>query len=373
LAVVATLLLPNFYTATARIMPPERATTSALMFSGAQSAQLANLGVGLAGLKNPSDLYVAVLQAQTIADRVIKQFDLRRVYGKKTIEDTRDKLKERSLIKAGPEGIITLAIEDRDPKRAAEMANTYIAELRQVLREVANTEASQRLEYYGGQLRDAQEALVAAEQEFKEMQTKTGVLHPEAQSEALMKEVAGLEAQILAAEANLSRVSLWSAPANPDYQQAAAYLASLRQQLSAMQSRVRFKGGVMLGTTDVPESGIQFLRGYRNLKYRELVYETLAKQMEIAKIESSKTPVTIETLDLAATPEKKSWPPRALIVLAVTFIAFALACMRVIVRSTLQSRMDQDPEQAVTIEMLTEELLAVPGVRRFVRSRSYPE
>jgi tyrosine-protein kinase Etk/Wzc len=370
---VIVLLLPKYYTATSRIMPPERATVSAAMFSGSAASQLSNLGLGLGGLKNPSDLYVSVLQAQTIADKLIEKFELRKIYRTKTIEDTRLRLKDHSVIKTGPEGIISVAVEDRDPKRASEMANAYIAELRSILRDAAHTEAEQRFEYYEGQLKDAQEALAKAEQEFKQMQKETGVLHPQAQSEALLKEVAALEAQILAAEANVSRIRMWSAPENPEYQQAASYLGSLRQQLKTMQERAKFKGGLLLGTTDVPESSIQFLRSYRNLRYRELVFETLAKQMEVARLETSKTPVTIESLDVALPPEKKSWPPRAIILIAVTFVAFVIACARSLVHDAVRNRLHQDPEQAVSVEMLREELLAVPGVRRFVRSRSYPE
>jgi tyrosine-protein kinase Etk/Wzc len=372
-AVIVVLLLPNQYTATARIMPPERASIPAAIFSGSQTGALSSLGLGLAGLKNPSDLYVSVLQAQTIADKLISRFQLREEYRTKTIEDTRLELKDRSVIKAGPEGIISVSVEDRDRKRAADMANEYIAELRQVLRDAAHTEATQRFEYYGGQLKEAQEALATAEQEFKQMQKQTGVLHPQAQSEALIKEVGGLEAQILLAEANLNRIGMWSAPGNPEYQQAAAYLNSLRQQLNALQARAKFKGGLLLGTTDVPESGIQFLRSYRNLKYRELIFETLAKQLEIARLESSKTPVTIEMLDVAKPPEKKSWPPRAIIVLAVTFVVFVIACARSMFHDAIRNRLSHDPEQAVTIEMLAEELLAVPGLRRLMRPRSYQE
>src|SRR5271157_285658 len=118
LATMVAFLMPKMYTATATILPPQQ-KQSALNSMIGQIGVIAGLGGADLGLKNPADLFVAMLKSRTIEDNLINRFDLRKVYWVKRYQDARKKLDERSSISASDEGVISISVADRDPKRAA--------------------------------------------------------------------------------------------------------------------------------------------------------------------------------------------------------------------------------------------------------------
>src|SRR2546425_2114078 len=82
-AAIFSLLLPNVYTGTTRILPPQQSASaaSALLsqLSGAFGG-LAGTAGGAVGIRNPNDLYVSMLKSRTVADNLIARFDLDKVY-----------------------------------------------------------------------------------------------------------------------------------------------------------------------------------------------------------------------------------------------------------------------------------------------------
>src|ERR1035437_10386257 len=87
------------YTATTTVLPPKQNQPAAITMLG-QLGAIAGLGSADLGLQNPDDLFVAMLQRRTIADRLIDRFDLRGVYWVKQYQAARKKLAERSNIVA---------------------------------------------------------------------------------------------------------------------------------------------------------------------------------------------------------------------------------------------------------------------------------
>ena len=143
LTAIVVLLLPSTFTATATILPPQPSPSSLVALLG-QMGALAGLGAKELGLKNPSDLYVAMLRSRSVADALITRFHLREVYHLKKSTDARKKLARRSTIASVKEGTINISVSDRDPKRSAALANGYVEELQNLTRRLALTEAGQR-------------------------------------------------------------------------------------------------------------------------------------------------------------------------------------------------------------------------------------
>src|SRR5207247_9146847 len=59
----------------------------------------------------------------------------------------------------------------------------------------------------------------------------------------------------------------------------------------------------------------------RYVKYYEFLYELLAKQYELAKVDEARDATVIQVMDQAIEPDRKSKPKRTLIVLLSTFVA----------------------------------------------------
>lgn len=155
-------LLPPKYTARMTLMPPTQRQSMA-------ASALSSLGplAALAGadlLRTPSDQYVALMRSATVSDRILDRFKLREVYDSEYPEDQRRDLNARLRISVGrKDGIITVEFDDRDPKRAALVANAYAEELRVITTQLAITEAQQRREFFNAQFKEATDSLAQAQ------------------------------------------------------------------------------------------------------------------------------------------------------------------------------------------------------------------
>jgi tyrosine-protein kinase Etk/Wzc len=332
---VISLLIPKLYTSMTRLLPPQQTQSSAVAMLAQFNPLASAMGKEL-GIKNPSDIYIGILRSRTVQDALINKFDLRKVYRYKTYQDTRLKLEDRSDIKAGKEGIITVAVQDRDPARAAEIANAYVSELIRVTQSLAVGEASQRRLFFERQVNTAKGELADAEVNLRVTQEKTGLIQLEGQAKAIIESAAILKAQIAAKRVQLDRMRLFAAPQNPDLLGAEQELVGLQQQLSVLEQKQSGNGDIQVATSKVPAAGLEYIRRYREVKYREAVFELLAKQYEAAKLDEAKNAAIIQVVDNAVKPEKKSSPKRWLIITLATVLGFCASCAWVLAQEIHQ-------------------------------------
>jgi uncharacterized protein involved in exopolysaccharide biosynthesis len=351
LAVIVSLLLPNIYTGTAKVLPPQQSQSTAAMLLG-QLGGLAGLAGGSVGIKNPNDLYVGMLKGRTVADNIIDRFELQKLYDKDTMVETRKEFASNSSITAGKDGLITIEFDDEDPKRAAAIANAYVEALDKLTQSLAVTEAAQRRLFFERQLMQAKEDLSKAEVALKVTQEQTGLIKLDDQGRAIIEAVAALRGQISAKEVELRAMRTFTTENNPDYIRTQQQLAGLRTELTKLE-RAQISGGgdILLPTGKVPEAGLEYLRKFRDVKYNETIFELLAKQFEAAKIDEAKEAAIIQVVDQAIAPDRKSKPKRAVLVIVATFIAGLTASLLAFIREA-RERASQDPRQAARLAAL---------------------
>ncbi len=350
-AVVVSLLLPSVFTAKTTILPPQQAQSIGASFIG-QLGMLASLAGKDIGLKNPSDVYVAMLRSDSVQDELVRRFDLQSLYKAKRFSDARNALDHVSQIESTKSGLISISVKDRSPQRAATLANAYVEELQKLNGRLAITEASQRRLFFEQQMRKAKDDLTNAEIAMKQTQEKTGVMQIDAQSRSIVAAVTQLKAQIAATEVQLQAMKLFATDQNPDVKLATQQLAGLQQQLAKLlrNSNVA-EGDVEIPTTKVPEAGLEYIRRYRDVKYYETIYELIGKQYEVARLDEAKSAPVIQVVDLAAPPDRRSWPFRSLIVILATTAAFFLSVMLVLVWDSLKAA-NENPQQHEKFRML---------------------
>ena len=350
-AVILSLLMPNWYMGTAKILPPQQSQSNAVAILGQLGALAGGAGQYL-GLKNPSDIYVAMLKSRTVADLLIQRFDLMRVYDEKLMVDAQKQLAGNTTIAASRDGVITIEVEDKDPKQAADMANAYVEELRGLTVKLAVSEAGQRRLFFEGQLKKAKNDLTAAEIELKKFTQDSGLVNPQGQIGLSVAAAAALRAQITAKEIQLSAMRSFATEANPDLQRSLQELSGLRAELGKMEKNATSgKGDVMVPFGKAPEVGLEYVRRYRDMKYYETLFEVLAKQYEIARIDEAKDATLIQVLDKAGVPEKKTKPKRALIVILAAFAAGFLAVLLAFLLEASE-RVRGDPRQTRQLDLL---------------------
>lgn len=346
----ASFLISNTYTATAQVMPAQAQSAASSMLS--QLGSLGGLAGGALGVKSPNDIYIGMLESRTVQERIVKKFKLQDVYDEKYASDTRKALSKVTKITNGKNGLITIAVEDKSPARAADIANAYIGELEVMTQTFAVTEASQRRLFFEKQLILAKNGLVTAEVSLKELQEKTGLIQLSGQADAIIKSAAGFRAQIAAKEVAIGAMRAFATTNNPEYIQLQQELIGLKAQLAKTEVGMnKGKGDLAIPTSNVPEIGLDYIRRVRDVKYYEMIYELLSKQFEMAKIDEAKDNSAIQILDNAVSPDKKSGPGRAIMALSAGVIMFFLAIIRGFVRESFASSA-ANPEKREKIDML---------------------
>lgn len=319
---IVSILLPNVYSANTKLLPPQQPQSGAAALLS-QLGGVAGAVMGGGALKNPNDLYIGMLKSRTVADKLIAQFDLKRSYEMDSLEKTRKELAERTIISSGKDGLITVEVEDEDQKKVAKIANAYVGQLTDLTRVIAVSEASQRRLFYERQLEQAKDRLANSELALKSALDTHGVISVDSDSRAVLETIARLRAQVSAKEIQLGSMRAFLTADNPQYKQVNEDLSSLRAELSRLENGR--DGEEKEGKGNEKPTGLQNIKLLRDVKYYQMLYELLAKQYEVARLDEAKDASVIQVLDVAVEPEKKIKPKRAFIVLGSAGLALVVA------------------------------------------------
>jgi uncharacterized protein involved in exopolysaccharide biosynthesis len=354
LSVVISLLLPTKYTANASILPPQQNSSMASILSS-QLAGLGNIAAlagGGASLKNPNDMYVAMLRSRTVEDGMVQQFGLMQEYHSKLLSQARKAFEGVSRVDGnGKDGLIHISVTDRDPKRAADMANGYVAQFHDLTEHLAITEAAQRRLFFERQLEQAKDNLADAEEALKRTQQQTGLIQLDSQARALIETAAALRAQITAKEVQIQALQTYATDQNSELVQAQKMLESLRAQLAKLGGTEESAGSILVPKGKVPEAGLEYIRKLRDVKYYETIFELLARQFETAKLDEAKQGAVVQVVDAAVPPDARSSPHRTYIVIGGTFLGAFLGGISVIFLAGFE-RLKTDPEGKAKLSAL---------------------
>lgn len=322
------------YEATTKIMPPQSSGV------GTASQLLGDLGgaasilLGIGAPTTTSDLYVGLLQTDAIVEPIIKRFDLIKLYNASTMVAMK-KIVASDILTAEADaksGIISVTIADQDPQRAADMANAFVEELKNLLENLAVTSAAKARLFLEGQLKKAHEALTQSEEAMQGFQESSGALKIDDQAAAILQGISSLSAQIAAKEVQIQVMKSYATPNNPDLKKSEEELHALREQLGKLQAKQTVDGlaDVMIPTGELPTIGIEYIRKLREFKYNETLYELIAKQYEAARLAEAKEAAVVQVIYKATPPDQKAKPLLTIFVLVAGIagifmsVAFAL-------------------------------------------------
>jgi uncharacterized protein involved in exopolysaccharide biosynthesis len=331
-----------YYVAETNIMTPQQQSGAAAAL--AQLGALAGMAGAVGGLKSPADMYIGLLKSRTVADRMINRFGMMKIEGVKTREDARDILTKITGGSARKDGQITIKVAANDPGLAAAMANAYVEELASLTSRLAVTEAQKRRQFLEKELAKAKQNLVKAEIALGGVGVSENTLkfNPAAMGQGL----ATLKAQITARELQLSSMRGVLTENSPDFRQAQRELAALRGQLGKFEN------------TEPTGGNAEYINRYRDFKYNEVLFEQLAKQFEMAKIDESSDGAVIQVVDVAVPPERKSNTPKSKIAMLAALAASFVLLVFVFVRRALKNT-SQSPENMAKLVTIRAGLLRV--------------
>lgn len=365
LTAILVLVIPQTFTATATMLPPQQESSgSALLGQLGGLASLASGGGGggaasMLGLKNPADLYIGLLESESVMDAIIRRFDLMRIYKSKKLSDARKKLTSNTKILSEKSSLISIAVEDHDPKRAAAMANAYVDQLHDLMSHLAVTSAAQRRMFFEQQLEQEKNQLADAEVALEKTENKTGIIQPQGQALAMISTITQLQAQISASEVELSALRTSATDQNSQVIQLQSQIEAQRAQLADFEKghpgAAAVAGNILTPTSQVPAASLEYIRRMRDVRYHETLFELLARQYEMAKVDEAKQGQMIQVVDPALVPDRRSWPPRTLLTLLAFLLAGMISSFWVILQASYRHRM-QDPEIAIKTNQLRQML-----------------
>lgn len=361
LSICCSFALKNIYTATARVLPPQKDSgiggLSALL---SQAGGLAGMAAGGMGMGSAStDLYIGILKSRSVTDAVIKKLNLQKEFKAKTIDDTRKKLGRVVKFKAGKDGIISIDADSKDSKKAALLANTFVEELSRRSVQLNLSKAGTERIFLEKRLEVVKLDLRNAENEMKAFQEKYKTVKADSQATAAIEGLAGIKAQIASKEVQLASLRSSMTDESNEVKIAMATLNGLKNQLSRMSGG----GGMDFIPTmgNVPSLGLEYLRKLREFKIQEAIFEQLTKQFEMAKINEAKDSSTLQVLDEAVEPQRKSKPLRALIIVLSVATAFIVSIFYVF---TIEYLARLSPEDSATLDEIKSNLITIPGTKR---------
>ncbi|GFE60879.1 Wzz/FepE/Etk N-terminal domain-containing protein [Geobacter sp. AOG2] len=358
-AVCYSLSLKNIYTASAKILPPQKESGGGLSALLSQAGGLASLAGGLGGLGGSTDLYLGILKSRSVADAVIKQLNLQKEFEAKNIDETRKRLEGAVKFKAGKDGIISIDADSKDPQKAAQLANSFVDELGRRSVELNLSKAGAERMFLEKRLEVVKQDLRNAENDMKTFQEKYKTFKVDSQATAAIEGIARLKAEIVTKEAQLASLSNSMTDENSEIKALRAGISLLKNQLASMSGSDG--NNVIPAIGNLPALGVEYVRKMRELKTQEAIFEQLTKQYEVAKISEAKDSSSIQVLDEAVVPLKKSKPKRSLIVMLAAITAFFASIFIVFIQEYLSKL---PPEDAAIIRDIKNSLRFRPRNRQ---------
>ena len=366
-------VIPARYESTARLMPPDSSQSGGLAMAAAAlsggAGGLGGIATEMLGLKSTSDIFVGILSSRSVQDKLIQEFDLKKLYGDRRMEDARKDLAERTGISVDRKSqIISLTVTDHDPKRAAAMGEAYVAELNRLVAELSTSSARRERIFLEERLKAVSEDLEAAEKEFSQFSSKNTAIDIKEQGKAMVEAAATLQGQYIAAQSELEGLKQIYTDNNVRVRSVRARIAELKRQLEKLGGKGEQPSEPSGQQADflypsirkLPLLGVTYADLYRRTRVQEAVFESLTKEYELAKVQEVKEIPTVKVLDSPNIPDKKSFPPRVLIMFLGTAFAFAVAITWVFGKGAWDQTDPSDTRKAFAQEVFSTVRASLP-------------
>ncbi|HVB56419.1 MAG TPA: GNVR domain-containing protein [Candidatus Acidoferrales bacterium] len=387
-ATAIAFLIPKRYKSTAELMPPDQSVGSGTAILAALSNRVGGALSGMAesalGLKTTGALFIAILKSDTVEDDVIQKFNLEKVYRTHYIEDTRKALAAHTdLSEDQKSGIISVSVVDHNPVRAAVMAQEYINELNWVVNHVSTSSAHRERLFLDQRLKQVKANLEDAEKQFSQFASEKGAIDIPSQGKAMVTAAATLQGQLIAAEAELEGLRQVFTDSNVRVRTVQARVNELHSSLEKIAGKGANEKSsaeqLYPSLRELPLLGVTYADLLRRMKVEEAVFETLTQEDELAKMEEAKEIPSVKVLDAPEVPQKKTFPPRLLIMILGTMLAFVFGTTWILASSAWEAVDPKDPRKAVAIEVWTDVHARLPwhghndspngGPKRWLRNR----
>jgi uncharacterized protein involved in exopolysaccharide biosynthesis len=372
-------IISSRYQSTAHLMPPDSQSNSGLAMAAAAMAGsvgaggLAGMATDLLGMKSNSDIFVGILSSRTAQDKLINQFNLQKLYGDKRMEDARRHLADHTAISVERKSqIISIEVTDKSPQRAAAMCQAYVEELNTLVAELSTSSARRERIFLEGRLQAVNKDLEAAEKDFSEFSSKNSAIDVKEQGRAMLGAAAVLQGSLIAAQSEYEGLRQIYSDSNVRVRALRARIEELQHKLEGLAGKGESTTTISGDASDslypsmrkLPLLGVTYADLYRRAKIQEAVLETLTREYEMAKVQEAKEIPIVKILDPPQVPDKRSYPPRLLIIFVGTLVAVFASIIWIFGRNIWSQTEAHDPRKLFLQDVFTDVTARWPGMSK---------
>jgi len=366
LSATIAFLIPKRYESVARLMPPEQPSTGAAMLAALAGHSLGGLAgfgnlAGLLGGRTSSALFIDLLHSRTISDHIIDRFNLQHVYKKRYRIDTVKYLgHQTTVVDDKKSGVITITFSDTDPRRAQAITQAYLDELNSIVTRANTSSARREREFIEKRLVSVQAELQSAEKALSQFSSTNVTLDIKEQTHAMVDAAAKLQAELIVGQSELDSLEQIYGDANVRVRAARARIGVLQSQLTKMSGSAAAEGSdesneassqLYPSLRQLPRLAVPYADLYRRVRIQETVFELLSQQYEMARLEEAKDTPVVAVIDQPLVAEKKSFPPRLLMMLLLTGFSVGATAFYIVLRSMWERMGKGDPRKVLAEEI----------------------
>ena len=326
-----------------RIEPMYEANVSILPSAAAEEA---NSFSALFTGRHSGDIYVGLLHSRAVVDNVIRRMDLHKIYQTPSQDVTRGMLWQSTKILVGADSILVLVVRDKDAGTAMRIANSYLDALEDQQIAMSGSQSSQRRQFFARQLQGEKDALANAEEDLVRTQRSLGIVQVQQQTQLGISAIADIRAQITSSQVRLASLLLSETEQNPEVRTLRTQIAQLEAQERALSAgKAEGPMGAAMPAGRMPEANLEYMRKEREVQYHTALFNSLAHELENARMSEAAAGQSFQVVDRAVEPEFRAWPDRHLLLLLTYGISLFLGLF------------------AVALEMVAEKILRDPENR----------
>jgi capsule polysaccharide export protein KpsE/RkpR len=347
-------------------MPPDQQGTAAMMLAALSRSSSLNLLSSLSGMHASTELFIDLLRSGTVSDHLMDRFNLQHAYHNRYRTDAAKHLARITKITENKKsGVITIQVEDTDRQRARDLAQGYLDELNKLVMSTSTSAAHRERVFVEERLHSVQASLQDAEQQLSQFSSKSSAFDIHEQTRAMVDAGARLQAELLVEQSGLQSLRQIYGDNNIRVVQSQARIATLQNELIKMKgtaadaSAASSPAALSYNETalypplkQLPALGVSYADLYRRVKVQEAVFDLLTQQYEMARIEEAKDVPPVNVIDAPGLAEKKSFPPRTLLTLLLTFLCVVSASIYVLFRNHWSSVEEDDPRKELAGDVL---------------------
>ena len=224
-----------------------------------------------------------------------------------------------------------IKVRSNSPQLSADITNYIVRLLNEKLIELRTEKSKNNRIFLEDRVAEIRSNLTNSEDSLMQYQEQSGILAAEDQMRGLIETYTKLETELITKQIEQSIIEKLRGKNSPQFETVNMEVIEYEQRLEEMK-RKGGPSGLIPALNSLPERVINYFRLLREVEINSAILEFILPLYEQAKIEEKKDIPTLQVIDDAIPPAKKSYPPRTIITLVITFSVFIIAFFFILIR-----------------------------------------